>query len=286
MNAELLLMFTLGCDRAYLFAHPERRLTSDEQSRYESALAERCRGVPAQYITGHQEFWGMDLIVTPAVLIPRPETEHVIETVLELQPGVGQQASGKLRVSDLGLQTSGRVGAEARGPRSEVRTVDVGTGSGCIALALAKELPNAEIHATDISPAALEIARANAARHQLERRIHFRQADLLEGLDGQFDFVVSNPPYVGESEEDTVQLDVRKFEPRTAVFAGPKGTEVIARLIPQARAALSPGGWLVMEISGTIAEDVRGLLEGWDEVQITADLQSIPRVVRAQRPKT
>jgi release factor glutamine methyltransferase len=255
MNAELLLMFTLNCDRAYLFAHPERELTPEEESRYEAALAERSRGVPAQYITGHQEFWGMDLIVSPAVLIPRPETEHVIEAVLELQ------ASGTPRV------------------------VDVGTGSGCIALALAKELPNAEIHATDISPAALEIARVNAARHQLER-IHFHQTDLLEGLRGEFDFVVSNPPYVGESEEDTVQLEVRKFEPRSAVFAGPRGTEVISRLIPQTHAALRPGGWLVMEISGTIAGKVRTFLENWENVQIKPDLQSIPRVAIAQKPTT
>src|SRR5580698_11088864 len=258
LNAELLLMFALNCDRAYLFAHPERELTVDEISRYEAALAERARGVPAQYISGHQEFWGMDLIVTPAVLIPRPETEHVIETDLALQ--------GKL---------------EARIARP--RIADVGTGSGCIALVLAKELPNAEIHATDISAAALEVAKANAARHQLELRIQFRQTDLLEGLQPPFDYVVSNPPYVGESEEDQVQLEVRKFEPRNAVFGGPTGIEVIERLIPQAHRAIQPGGWLVMEISGTISEEVQRLVKDWREVRIRPDLQSIPRVVQAQK---
>jgi len=274
MNAETLLMFTLSCDRAYLFAHPERRLTAEEESRYEAALAERSRGVPAQYITGHQEFWGMDLIVSPAVLIPRPETEHVVETVLELRAsGDGPQASAQ----------QGKDLPDARRPTPDARIVDVGTGSGCIALALAKELPHAEIHATDISPAALEIARANAARHQLDKRIRFHQADLLEGLSGNFDIVVSNPPYVGESEEDTVQLEVRKFEPRSAVFAGPTGTEVIERLIPQAHAALRPGGWLIMEISGTIVDRVGQLLQEWDDVQVTTDLQSIPRVVRARK---
>jgi len=258
MNAELLLMFTLECDRAYLHAHPERKLSSDELNRYERALAERGRGLPAQYITGHQEFWGMDLIVTPAVLIPRPETEHVIETVLA------------------------RVG-RAPAPASSLRIVDVGTGSGCIALALAKELPIAEIHATDISADALEIARANAARHQLESRICFHQADLLQGLErGAFDFVVSNPPYVGESEADQVQLEVRKYEPRNAVFAGDTGLEVIERLIPQARQSLKPGGWLVMEISGTIADGVRRLLAGWHDLQVTNDLQGIPRVMSAR----
>ena len=259
MNAELLLRFVLNCDRAYLFAHPERELTEQEESHYQSALAERSRGVPAQYITGHQEFWGMDLIVTPAVLIPRPETEHVIETVLELDRAPGSTLS-------------------------PIRIVDVGTGSGAIALALAKELPGAEIHATDISAAALEIARANATRHQFERRIYFHQADLLGDLIPPFDLVISNPPYVGESEEDQVQLEVRKFEPRSAVFAGATGTEVIARLIPQARAALRPGGWIVMEISGTIADGVHNLLNGWESVQFSEDLQSIPRVIRARKP--
>jgi len=275
MNAELLLMFALGCDRVYLYAHPERELSAEEQSGYEAALAERARGVPAQYITGHQEFWGMDLIVTPAVLIPRPETEHVIETVLEI-------LTSDFRPQTTALDVSGAV-PEVQSLRSGVRICDVGTGSGCIALALSKELPWAEVHATDISPAALEIARANAARHQLENRIQFYQTDLLAGLDPEFDFIVSNPPYVGESEEDQVQLEVRKFEPREAVFAGPTGVEVIAGLIPQARAALRSGGWLVMEIGGTIADAVRSLLEDWEEVRITSDLQGIPRVARARK---
>jgi len=259
MNAELLLMFTLECDRAYLYAHPECKLSADERRRYDQALTERERGIPAQYITGHQEFWGMDLIVSPAVLIPRPETEHVIEAVLA------------------------HVGRALSPAAALLRIVDVGTGSGCIALALAKELPQAKIDATDISPAALEIARANSARHQLDERIQFHQTDLLRGFErGAFDFVVSNPPYVGESEADQVQLEVRKHEPRNAVFAGETGLEVIERLIPQAGESLKPGGWLVMEISGTIADRVRRLLAGWHDVQVTSDLQGIPRVVSAR----
>ena len=263
MNAELLLMFTLECDRAYLFAHPERELTVEEQDRFEESLSQRAQGVPTQYITGHQEFWGMDFIVSPAVLIPRPETEHVIETVLQL---VEKDDGGK---------------ASLPGP---IQIVDLGTGSGSIALALAKELPRAEIHATDISAAALDVAHANAARHQLENRIHFHQTDLLQGFDpGTFDFVVSNPPYVGESEEDEVQLEVRKFEPRNAVFAGPTGLEVIERLIPQAHTMLKPDGWLVIEISGSIAHGVKRLLNDWRQVQIVNDLQGIARVVAAQK---
>ncbi len=284
LNAELLLMFTLNCDRAYLHAHPERELTHDEQTRYDSALSERARGVPAQYITGHQEFWGMDLIVNSSVLIPRPETEHIIETVLELWT-----SDLRPRTSDLRPQTSepkaGAPRSKVQGPRSEVRIADIGTGSGAIALALAKELPQAEIHATDISLAALDLARANAARHQLESRIHFHEGDLLVGFaPATYDFIVSNPPYVGDSEEDQVQLEVRRFEPRNAVFAGPTGTEVIERLIPQAHAALKAGGWLVMEISGTISEKVKTLLQDWNDVQIRPDFQSIPRVAQARKP--
>jgi release factor glutamine methyltransferase len=279
MNAELLLMFTLDCDRAYLYAHPERELTSEEQARYERSLAERARGVPAQYITGHQEFWGMDFIVSPAVLIPRPETEHVIEAVLELQASASGVRSPAPRLQIAAVRVSG-----SPKPGAGSRILDVGTGSGCIALALAKELPHAEIHASDISAAALEVARANAALHQLESRIQFHQSDLLAGFENSsFDFIVSNPPYVGESEEDQVQLEVRKFEPRNAVFAGPTGLETIARIIPQAYAALKPDGWLVMEISGTISERVHELLKGWNDVRIRPDLQSIPRVAQAQK---
>jgi release factor glutamine methyltransferase len=255
LNAETLLMFVLGRDRAYLHAHPERELTADESTRYEQALTQRATGIPAQYISGHQEFWGMDFIVTPAVLIPRPETEHLIETVLPL----ARQLAGP-------------------------RIVDVGTGSGCIALALAKELRNAQIHATDISPATLEVAQSNAFRLQLQDRVQFQQADLLNGFEPtSIDFVVSNPPYVGRSEQDQVQLEVRKFEPPQAVFAGETGIEIIAQLVPQAWTVLKPGGWLVMEISGTIVKLVEAELDGWGEVSVKKDLQQISRVAAARK---
>ena len=262
MNAELLIMFTLGCDRAYLYAHPERELSPDEMQSYDEALAKRAAGMPAQYITGHQEFWGLDLVVSPAVLIPRPETEHLVEAALEL--------------------ASNLAGSSA--PPRQLFIADVGTGSGAIALALAKQLPTARIYATDNSPAALEVARANAARLELTSRIDFRLTDLLDGISpSSLDLVVSNPPYVGESEEDSVQLEVRKFEPRRAVFAGPSGLEVIERLIPAAHLVLRPGRRLVLEISGTIAERVRSLLSKWTEVEIRNDLQGIARVALARK---
>ncbi|MFI5088280.1 MAG: peptide chain release factor N(5)-glutamine methyltransferase [Terriglobales bacterium] len=253
MNAEVLLMFVLGCDRAYLYAHPEHELSPDEQNRYDDALEQRARGVPAQYITGHQEFWGLDFIVGPAVLIPRPETEHLVEAVLELCETIERP-----------------------------RIVDVGTGSGCVALALASELPHAEIHATEISSDALEVARANAARLLLTDRVTFHSTDLLHGIAGPFDIVASNPPYVGENEFDKVQLEVRKFEPRCAVFAGPDGMDVIRRLAPQARAALKPGGFLAMEIGYSQEAAVRAVLRDWQDVRAVPDLQGIPRVIVAK----
>jgi release factor glutamine methyltransferase len=258
LNAELLLMFVLDRDRAYLYAHPERALNAEEQSQYDEVVRERARGCPTQYITGHQEFWGLDLIVSPSVLIPRPETEHVVETVLEL--------------------------VSRRDPWQRLRLVDVGTGSGCIALALATELPMAEIHACDISEEALEIARINAARLRLGYRILVRRSDLLSIYAGeQFDFVVCNPPYVGELEADKVQKQVREFEPKNAVFSGQEGMEIYQQLIPQAHTVLNPGGWLVMEIGYSAEEKVKALLSGWSDVRTTADLQGIPRVIAARK---
>jgi len=253
MNAEVLMMFVLGCDRAHLYAHPDRELTADEYERYETVVSERALHKPSQYITGHQEFWGLDFLVSPAVLIPRPETEHVIEAMLELAPAPG------------------------------AKIVDVGAGSGCIAIALAREFPQADIEGVDISPEAVEVALINAARLQC-RHVRFRVNDLLEEfVDESVDFVVSNPPYVGEAEPDKVQRQVREYEPKIAVFAGPQGLDVYRRLIPQALRVLKPGGWLVTEIGFSIEQPVRTLLDGWSEVRVNTDLQGIPRVVLARK---
>ena len=260
LNAELLLMFALDCERPYIYAHPERELTASEQYRYEEVVHERAKGCPTQYITGHQEFWGLDLLVSPAVLIPRPETEHVVETVLEL-------------VKDYRFDGNGRL-----------RMVDVGTGSGCIALALASEMPHIEFHACDISDDALEISRVNAARLGLGNKVLFRKSDLLAVYaDEKFDFIVSNPPYVGEVDADKVQKQVREFEPKIAVFSGHEGMDIYRRLIPEASNALRPGGWFVTEIGYSEEEKVRGLLTEWADIQVTADLQGIPRVVAARK---
>lgn len=258
MNGEVLLMFSLGCDRAYLYGHSDRELTKEEQARYDEAVTKRASGYPAQYITGHQEFWGLDLIVTPSVLIPRPETEHIVEVVTEIARG-----------------------AEYAGQSRRPKLVDVGTGSGAIALALAKELPQADVLAVDMSTEALGVARANAARLEMASRVRFQQSDVLAsvGRDGSFDFVVSNPPYVALSEADKVQDVVKKFEPKMAVFAGEHGLDVIRRLIPQSHEALRDGGYLVMEIGYSMSEAVMRIMYGFDQVHAVPDLAGIPRVV-------
>lgn len=256
LDAETLLMQLLGRDRAYLYAHPELELSCRELNRYNELLDRRANGEPLQYITGHQEFWGLDVLVSPAVLIPRPETEHCVEAALELLHGL-------------------------RSPH----IVDVGTGSGCIALALASQLTHARVEAVDISVEALQVARQNAQRLGLAERIAFAQSDLLEKylpLGATFDLVVSNPPYVGKSEADKLQIEVREHEPHCALFGGQQGLDIYRRLIPQAYRVLKSGGWLVMEIGYSQEQQIKELLRAWHEVRALPDLRGIPRVVIAK----
>jgi release factor glutamine methyltransferase len=262
LAAELLLMHVLGRDRAWLYSHPEAPLAQDVADKFFNLVAQRARSVPTQYLTGVQEFWGLPFEVTPAVLIPRPETEHVIEVVLE------------------------RIGPAHF--RDQIRIADIGTGSGCIAVALATELPAAEIHATDISAAALEVARRNAQRHCVSERIHFAECDLLPSDEAgaySFDIIVSNPPYVAETEKSELQPEVRLHEPSQALFAGPNGTEIYPRLITLAAARLRSGGFLVLEIGFGARDKIQPLFESasWNNIRVSNDLAGIPRVVSAQR---
>ncbi len=255
-DAALLLQSALGCTRAELLAHPQRTLTPEEQQHYRTLLEERLRGAPIQYILGEQEFFGLPFSVTPAVLIPRPETEHLVEAAL----------------------------AHLRHHPSP-RIVDVGTGSGAISVALAHALPQAQLTAIDISPAALSVARHNAERNAVAARIRWVQGDLLTPLlHERFDAVVSNPPYIAEAERATLPREVREHEPAQALFAGATGLEVYARLLPQARAVLAPSGWLLAEIGAGQRDGVAALLSGWQAVEFLPDLQGIPRVVCAQIP--
>jgi release factor glutamine methyltransferase len=275
LAAELLLMHALGRDRTWVYAHPEHELDAATLERYFSLIAQRASGGPTQHLTGHQEFWGLDFEVTPDVLIPRPETEHVIEVALDrlgVVPGV----------------------AEAPGNAS-FRIADVGTGSGCIAVALAHELPAARIIATDISAAALEVAARNASRHGVSSRVDFIECNLLDAVFHQspatshrsplFDAIASNPPYIGRREAATLPREVRDYEPEAALFAGATGTELYAPLIAQAAILLKPGGILVLELGHNSAEHVSRLLSatGWSDVAITNDLAGIKRVASARR---
>ena len=267
-DAELLLMCALGRDRAWIYAHPEQELDAATRERYFSMIARRAGGAPVQHLTGQQEFWGLDFEVTPDVLIPRPETEHVIEVALE-RLGAGPAAGSPRRTEEL-------------------RIMDMGTGSGCIAIALALELPSARIVATDISVSALEIARRNASRHNVSARIEFVKCNLMESLPilpAHFDLIVSNPPYIGRWEAATLASEVREHEPESALFGGNKGTELYAPLIAQAALLLKFGGLLVLEIGHASSEHVLGLLAApaWADVAVTNDLAGIPRVISARR---
>jgi release factor glutamine methyltransferase len=264
LAAELLLMHVLRRDRAWLYAHPEYELTSGEAATYAELIERRADGVPTQYLTGSQEFWGLEFEVGPAVLIPRPETEHVIEIALS------------------------RLGTRRADP---LRIADIGTGSGCIAIALASELAHAEIVATDISALALDYARRNAARHGFSRRIHFRQADILSSCadaDDQassgFDLLVSNPPYVGREDAPQLPREVRDHEPPEALFAGDQGLDFYPHLIREAAQALCLGGTLVFEIAYNGANFARSLLSAspWSDVSATRDLAGIERVISAR----
>ncbi len=263
LAAELLLMHVMGRDRAWLYAHPEAPLDADEARRYFELVTQRAAGTPTQYLTGKQEFWGLEFEVTPAVLIPRPETEHVVEVAVE------------------------RLGKELA--NASLRIADVGTGSGCIAVALAHEFPRAEIFATDISADALAVAARNVARHNLAGRVHFIECNLLRAFaneHGTFDLIVSNPPYVARDEEVQLQREVREHEPHGALFCGATGTEIYAPLVNQAAGLLKPGGFLVLEIGYGALDRVRPLFSdssAWTEIHVANDLAGIPRVISAKR---
>jgi release factor glutamine methyltransferase len=270
LSAELLLIHALGRDRTWLYTHAGDPLDAAHAERYFALIARRAAGEPTQYVIGKQEFWGLEFEVTPAVLIPRPETEHVIEVGLN------------------------RIGDARRG--EPLRIADVGTGSGCIAIALAKEFPRAELVATDISAEALEVAKRNARRHAVAERVQFIEADLLKLLLHQsqvtsydsrpFDLIVSNPPYVALSDAHSLQREIREHEPALALFGGPTGVEIYARLIEQAEALLARGGTFVVELGYGVDERVCGMIErrgAWTNLSITDDLAGIPRVLAAKR---
>lgn len=261
-DAELLLQHLLRRERAALLARWKERLSSDEASIYVRLIHRRFLGEPIQYILGETEFYGLPFSVSPDVLIPRPETEHLVEKAIEL---------------------ASRFAA----PRIAPRIADIGTGSGAIAVALANALPASHVTAIDISPGAIDIAKKNAERNRVAERIRFLQGDLLEPAAGeQFEMIVSNPPYVSADDRDSLAVEVRDHEPAVALFAGEDGLEVIRRLIPSAFAALVPGGVLLIEIGYGQWPSLCELMAdaGFTQIESVSDLQQIPRVACAEKP--
>ena len=301
LAAELLLLHVTRRDRTWLYAHPEEILDPQSIESYFSLLRRRAAGEPTQHLTGKQEFWGLEFEVTPDVLIPRPETEHLIEVALD-----------RLAVREL------RHGRDPKLTGEGLTIADIGTGSGCIATALAKELPAAKIYATDISPAALAIAQRNATRLGFSDRIHFLESELFSAFSSSshqslvtnhppalslpngspsssplatrhsplhFDLVISNPPYIGRKETSTLPIEVRDHEPATALYGGEEGYELYGLLIPEAARHLKSGGLLVLELGHDSLPAVRPLLETpqWTNVHVTNDLAGIPRVLSSER---
>jgi release factor glutamine methyltransferase len=262
-DAEVLLRHALGRDRAWLLAHIQDGLADEHLGIFERAIKRRALREPLQYITGRQEFWGLDFLVTPDVLIPRPETELIMETALG-------------SVSDR---------------NKPITVVDLCTGSGCIAVSLAKELPSARIFATDTSAKALEVARENARGHGVSGGIRFLEGDLfgpLEELDieDQVDIIVSNPPYVPSGDRRTLQPEVRDYEPAAALFAGADGMDIHRRIIEKAQRFLRGNGFLIMEMGLGQAEKLGQMVRdsgGYDSPRVLKDLAGIERVIVAQR---
>jgi len=292
LAAELLLIHVTRRDRTWLYAHPEELLAPETTELYFSLLRRRSAGEPTQHLTGKQEFWGLEFEVTPDVLIPRPETEHLIEVALD-----------RLAVREL------RSGRDPKLTGEGLTLADIGTGSGCIAAALAKELPKAKIYATDISPAALVVAQRNATRLGFTNRISILESNLFSAFSDVgaryivpvlgnhssprhsspgpllFDLIISNPPYIGRKETNTLPIEVRNHEPASALYGGEEGYELYSPLILQSPQHLKPGGLLVLELGHNSLSAVRPLLDTseWAKVHVTNDLAGIPRVLSAER---
>lgn len=254
VEAEILLIHVLGISRSTLLTHPERRLATDQLSRYRTLVEERERGFPLPYLTGVVEFYGLDIEVTPEVMIPRPDTEVLVELALARRPAT---------------------------------VIDVGTGSGCIAVALATNLPDVAVYAIDISRPSLAVARSNAERHGVEDRIQFMVGDLLDRRPAPVDVIVSNPPYVSADEWAALPSAIRHHEPRLALDGGPDGLEVIRRLLSQAEGLLEPGGVLLVEIGASQGRAVQEIAEtafpeDGTTIRIHPDLAGRDRVLEVQ----
>ena len=286
--ARVLLAHSLNATQEHILSRPGDPITETQYAAFLELISRRVHGEPLQHITGHQEFYGLDFIVNAEVLIPRPETEFLVEQVLKLGtfPRLGSEEESRLLPEP-------EPGPDRQVPSPLIDDrliVDVGTGSGCIAIALAVSLPSAAIIAIDISSPALDVARRNAERHGVTDRIQFLHGDLLGPLqqgrfEGSVDIIASNPPYVSTSRPDLVQREVRDFEPAIALYGGPDGLSFYRRLLVEAARFLKPDGHLVCEIGYSQLDDVLRLADaaGWDFANLAEDLQGIPRTLTVRR---
>ncbi|MEA1971075.1 MAG: peptide chain release factor N(5)-glutamine methyltransferase, partial [Thermodesulfobacteriota bacterium] len=258
LDAELLLAFSINRERHFLYAHPAKELSGMELKRFRSLVARRIKEEPIAYITGRKEFWSLYFEVTPDVLIPRPDTEILIEEVLKLP---------------------------VRGGEKGIRILEIGTGSGAISIALASELKNAFITATDFSPKALAIATRNAVNNNMEEKISFLCGDIFEPVEEKFDIIVSNPPYISEDEFRLLAPKVREYEPRQALVAGPEGTEFHRKLACDGERFLEKNGWLVMEMGAGQRFAIEKMLKDRDYCDITfrSDYAGVERVAMAKK---
>ena len=259
LDAEVLLSFCLDCDRLEFYKNPDMTISETQLAAYRNLIARRLQWEPVAYITGRKEFWSFVLEVNSSVLIPRPDTEIIVEEALNIYRNFNSLP---------------------------VRILDIGTGSGAIAIALAKEIPGAKVVATDISIAALNLAQKNAATLGLKEKIDFRQGNLFEPVDGFFNIIVSNPPYIAANDYEELPASVKAFEPREALFAGESGLEFYEKLIYQADGYLQKNGWLLLEIGAKQEAGIRGIIEGsgfYDRIEMRKDYAGLPRVIKARR---
>jgi release factor glutamine methyltransferase len=258
LDAEVLLSFCLGCDRLEFYKNPVMTISETQLTAFRNIIARRLQWEPVAYITGRKEFWSFTLEVNSSVLIPRPDTEIIIEEALDVYRNFTSLP---------------------------VRILDIGTGSGAIALALALEIACAKVVATDISMAALNLAKKNAATLGLKEKVDFRQGNLFEPVDGFFNIIVSNPPYIAASDYEDLPACVKSFEPREALFAGESGLEFYEKLIYQADGYLQKNGWLLLEIGAKQEAGIRGIIEGsgfYDRIEMRKDYAGLPRVIKAR----
>ena len=303
LDAEVLLAFCLKCERLEFLKNPDLKINKNKLSRYTKLVERRLKYEPVAYITGRKEFWSFTLEVNKDVLIPRPDTEVIIEEVLkvakhheslinELPPSERKGGNGHAGPDPASRLDSGlcwndeKYNETCKIKPSVIRILDIGTGSGAIALALAKELPEAEVTATDISPAALKIAKKNARNLHLEKQIEFLKGDLFAPVKGLFDIVISNPPYISEAEYKELPHGVKDFEPRIALLAGQTGVEFYEKLIYQSKNHLKKDGWLLMETGAPQAKKISVIMQEcafFVNIDVRRDYAGYDRVIKGRK---